>query len=236
MAAKLLEEGVGSVVAMSHTVLVETARRFVEPFYRGLAEGQRVGDAMLAGQAALYGDPYRFKIMGAGDLDLQDWFVPVLYQEAADPQLFTVKAGRGGRPAGRQTARTAVGQAAAAARAQLCGAQPELLHLERLLAQEHYAVIRGSGGHGQDRAGRGTGPLAGALRPFRAGRLRERGAAERAGCQRGAGCHRPPAPAQVHRGPIWRRPGRGPAAGGAGPAGLPDADPVRQHGERAAGP
>ena len=39
VAAKLLEEGVGSVVAMSHTVLVETARRFVEPFYQSLAEG-----------------------------------------------------------------------------------------------------------------------------------------------------------------------------------------------------
>ena len=93
VAAKLLEEGVGSVVAMSHSVLVETARRFVEPFYKSLAEGQRVGDAMLAGQIALYDDPYRFKIMGAGNLDLQDWFVPVLYQDEADPQLFTVKAG-----------------------------------------------------------------------------------------------------------------------------------------------
>ena len=48
---------------------------------------------MLAGQAALYDDAFRFKIMGAGDLELQDWFVPVLYQEAEDPQLFTVKPG-----------------------------------------------------------------------------------------------------------------------------------------------
>ncbi|HSM80178.1 MAG TPA: CHAT domain-containing protein, partial [Nodosilinea sp.] len=81
VAARLLEEGVGSVVAMSHSVLVETARRFVQQFYTALAEGKRVGDAMLAGQAELYGDPYRFKIMGAGDLELQDWFVPVLYQD-----------------------------------------------------------------------------------------------------------------------------------------------------------
>ena len=45
------------MVAMSHSVLVETARLLVEPFYRSLAEGKRVGDAMLAGQAALFGDP-----------------------------------------------------------------------------------------------------------------------------------------------------------------------------------
>ena len=64
VAARLLEEGVGSVVAMSHSVLVETARRFVEQFYTALAEGKRVGHAMLSGQATLYDDPYRFKIMG----------------------------------------------------------------------------------------------------------------------------------------------------------------------------
>jgi hypothetical protein len=57
VAAKLLEEGVTSVVAMSHSVLVETARRFVQAFYAALAEGKRVGQAMLAGQQALAGDP-----------------------------------------------------------------------------------------------------------------------------------------------------------------------------------
>jgi len=30
---------------MSHSVLVETARRFVAAFYQALAEGKRVGDA-----------------------------------------------------------------------------------------------------------------------------------------------------------------------------------------------
>jgi hypothetical protein len=87
VAAKLLEEGVTSVVAMSHSVLIETARRFVQAFYAELARGSRVGKAMLAGQQALYTDTYRGKIMGAGELRLQDWFVPVLYQEANDPRL-----------------------------------------------------------------------------------------------------------------------------------------------------
>ena len=89
VAAKLLDEGVASVVAMSHSVLVETAHRFVKAFYSELARGVRVGTAMLAGQQALYGDTYRGKIMGAGELHLQDWFVPVLYQEEQDPPLIT---------------------------------------------------------------------------------------------------------------------------------------------------
>jgi CHAT domain-containing protein len=56
VAAKLLDEGVTSVVAMTHSVLVETARRFVTTFYRELAEGKRIGTAMLAGQNALFDD------------------------------------------------------------------------------------------------------------------------------------------------------------------------------------
>ncbi|MGH8572516.1 MAG: CHAT domain-containing protein, partial [Gammaproteobacteria bacterium] len=49
VASELLKVGVASVVAMSHSVLVETARRFVESFYDALARGARVGDAMLEG-------------------------------------------------------------------------------------------------------------------------------------------------------------------------------------------
>ena len=69
-------------------MLVETARRFVEAFYGELARGARVGQAMLVGQKALKRDSNRGQIMGAGTLHLQDWFVPVLYQEEHDPQLF----------------------------------------------------------------------------------------------------------------------------------------------------
>ncbi|MFZ5856192.1 MAG: tetratricopeptide repeat protein [Chloroflexota bacterium] len=149
VAAKLLEEGVGSVVAMSHSVLVETARRFVEPFYKSLAQGQRVGDAMLAGQIALYDDPYRFKIMGAGKLDLRDWFVPVLYQDEADPQLFTVKAGEtASRLAGKRN-ELKLGLLPEPPEHSFVGRSRMLLHLERLLELTNYAVIRGSGGMGK---------------------------------------------------------------------------------------
>jgi len=88
VASELLKVGVASVVAMSHSVLVETARRFVEAFYKTLAEGKRVGDAMLAGQRQLKDDTFRGRIFGVGELRLEDWFVPVLYQEKDDPQLF----------------------------------------------------------------------------------------------------------------------------------------------------
>lgn len=149
VAAKLLEEGVGSVVAMSHSVLVETARRFVEPFYKSLAQGQRVGDAMLAGQVALYDDPYRFKIMGAGKLDLRDWFVPVLYQDEADPQLFTVRAGETATLLAARRNELSLGSVPKPPEHSFVGRSRTLLHLERLLELTNYAVIRGSGGMGK---------------------------------------------------------------------------------------
>jgi CHAT domain-containing protein len=81
VAARLLEAGVSSVVAMSHSVLVETARRFTTAFYQRLAQGQRIGLAMLAGQTALMRDGHRLNIQGAGGLSLHDWFVSISIQK-----------------------------------------------------------------------------------------------------------------------------------------------------------
>ena len=149
VASELLQRGVASVVAMSHSVLVETARRFVKVFYRELTEGARVGAAMLAGQRALKDDSFRGHIFGAGELRLADWFVPVLFQEKADPQLF---------------ARTLQPQAQADIKAALqvqldhlpatppsgfIGRSRDLLALERLLRDHRHAVVRGQGGEGK---------------------------------------------------------------------------------------
>jgi hypothetical protein len=149
VAAKLLEEGVTSVVAMSHSVLVETARRFVQAFYTTLAEGARVGQAMLAGQQALYGDPYRGKIMGAGDLHLRDWFVPVLYQEEHDPQLIAALLPQAVRQLQAQQRRLSLGALPEPPPHHFQGRSRELLALERLLHNHPYAGVRGQGGMGK---------------------------------------------------------------------------------------
>ncbi len=149
VAARLLEEGVSSVAAMSHSVLVETARRFVEAFYGALARGARVGQAMLAGQQALYGDSYRLKIMGAGELHLQDWFVPVLYQEQQDPPLFTRLLPEQARRLQEQQRRLALGALPAPPPHRFIGRSRELLKLERLLHRQPYAVVQGQGGSGK---------------------------------------------------------------------------------------
>lgn len=149
VAARLLEEGVTSVVAMSHSVLVETARRFVQAFYAELACGARVGQAMLAGQQTLFGDTWRGKIPGAGHLRLQDWFVPVLYQEKEDPQLITRIPPEEVRKLEEKQRRLSLGNLPEPPSHRFQGRSRELLALERLLHKEPWAVVRGTGGQGK---------------------------------------------------------------------------------------
>jgi tetratricopeptide (TPR) repeat protein len=149
VAAKLLEEGVTSVVAMSHTVLVETARRFVKAFYGELAAGRRVGSAMIAGQRELHRDSYRGRLMGAGELRLQDWFVPVLYQEEQDPQLINRLPPADVQQLQAAQRRLSLGRLPDPPPHDFQGRSRELLALERLLADEPYVAIRGQGGEGK---------------------------------------------------------------------------------------
>lgn len=149
VAASLLEQGVGSVIAMSHSVLVSTAQRFVEAFYRGLAQGKRISAAMLIAQKALYDDDYRDKVMGAGELCLKDWFVPVLFQDRNDPQLFGVKRGEAAQALEGKSRELQLGDLPDPPEHKFVGRSRELLYLERLLQHQNYAVVRGAGGYGK---------------------------------------------------------------------------------------
>ncbi len=149
VAAKLLEEGVTSVVAMSHSILVETAHRFVKAFYQEMVEGKRVGAAMLAGQRELHRDTHRGKMMGAGELNLQDWFVPVLYQEEQDPQLINRLQPKEVQQLQTKQRRLSLGNLPDPPPHEFQGRSRELLALERLLHEEPYAVLRGQGGAGK---------------------------------------------------------------------------------------
>lgn len=149
VAGRLLEEGVTSVIAMSHSVLVETARRFVQAFYAELASGARVGRAMLASQQTLFADTRRGRVLGAGELRLQDWFVPVLYQEEQDPQLVTRISPREVQQLEAKKRRLSLGALPDPPPHHFQGRSRELLALERLLHREQWAVVRGTGGQGK---------------------------------------------------------------------------------------
>jgi tetratricopeptide (TPR) repeat protein len=151
VASELLKVGVASVVAMSHSVLVETARRFVEAFYDALARGARVGDAMLDGQRVLKDDNFRGRAFGVGELRLEDWFVPVLFQEKDDPQLFRTITSRQTQEDLKTALTARLGKLPAEPETGFIGRSRELLALQRLLREgkARYAVIRGQGGEGK---------------------------------------------------------------------------------------
>ena len=162
VAARLLQQGVASVVAMSHSVLVETARRFVSRFYHELLRGARIGEAMLAGQRDLQQDPARGKVL-QHELRLQDWFVPVLLQEEADPVLLSAVPDARLRAVLAQQQQAAMGGLPPLPAHRFVGRSRELLAAERLLcAPTHpqpagsatsgparYVVLRGEGGEGK---------------------------------------------------------------------------------------
>ena len=89
VAPALLQSGVGSVVAFSHAVHVEAAKLFVERFYRQLAAGRSIGGALEEGRARIHANRARWLAHGpdADTIDLQDWFIPQLYQVGANPML-----------------------------------------------------------------------------------------------------------------------------------------------------
>ena len=148
VASEFLKAGVASVVAMSHNLLLETTARFVKAFYKTLAEGERVGDAMLAGQRELKDNSFRGRILGAGELRLEDWFVPVLYQEKDDPVLFKTTPAKQTQEDFRAALAARLGDLPPDPETGFIGRSRELLTLQRLLREGKYAVVRGQGGEG----------------------------------------------------------------------------------------
>ncbi len=96
VAARLIRAGVGSVVAMQYSVLVETSKRFMAAFYRALAAGQTIGLAMDEGRYDLLSDTLRATLYRPDGSErkfhLRDWFLPALYQQQADPAPFQTPA------------------------------------------------------------------------------------------------------------------------------------------------
>jgi CHAT domain/Tetratricopeptide repeat/NACHT domain len=88
-AASLLKAGIRSVVAMGYNLYVSGAQQFVPAFYRCLLQSGDVAEAMRAGRKAMLTQDLRSS--AAGEHPLQDWLVPILYQQ--EPVSLTVRSG-----------------------------------------------------------------------------------------------------------------------------------------------
>jgi len=90
VAITLLGAGVGTVLAMTHSVLVETTRRLFGAFYGNLAQGMSIAAALDQARLDLRQHSWRGDRRWGTEsfsLHLQDWFLPALYQLRIDSAL-----------------------------------------------------------------------------------------------------------------------------------------------------
>ena len=154
VAAQLIRNGIDAVVAMSSSILVASATRYVEVFYRALAAGVPVPVAQQRTQQALHDDPRRHLFRRRRDevgtpVELLDWWIPHLYQQRT--LLLQPVAGRS--KSGEQrlalSAPHPSGQLPVAPRYGFSGRARELLQIERWLLQRKLIVMHGFGGIGK---------------------------------------------------------------------------------------
>ncbi|MFZ1568585.1 MAG: CHAT domain-containing protein [Thiolinea sp.] len=85
VAAALLKAGIRSVVAMGYNLYVVGAQQFVPAFYQRLLVSGNVAEATRAGRQAMLLNAQRVTLLG--EFPLQDWLVPVLYQQGLPGEL-----------------------------------------------------------------------------------------------------------------------------------------------------
>ncbi len=156
IAPRLIQVGVGSVLAMSHAVHVEATRLLLASFYRELAHGATIGQSVAKARQTLRSDQARWIETGPDGrtVELRDWFLPQLYQSAGDEALVPAHAYddaeaapvRGFRsPATRDEP----GSFPPAPRFGFRGRAHELHELERLIRTKRFIVLHAMGGMGK---------------------------------------------------------------------------------------
>ena len=144
VAAALLRSGMRSVVAMAYSLYVSGAQQFLPGFYRRLFERGSVAEAVRAGRGQMLAHPAR--ICARGEFPLDDWLVPVLYQQepfdfsfARKAKAFTARSSNLPEEAARE--RNPYG---------IIGRDGPLLELERAMRRPPAGIlIQGLGGVGK---------------------------------------------------------------------------------------
>jgi tetratricopeptide (TPR) repeat protein len=160
VAARLTRAGLPAVIAMSHTVLVETTRRLFGEFYARLGDHLGVGAALDEARRYLYAHPDRGeRRRGERDvvtLKLYDWFLPALYQTGGDPPLLTADGGKAPAPATESPEEA--GRPPAKPESGFHGRTVELWMIERaFLAGTRRITVTGFGGQGKTALAAETG-------------------------------------------------------------------------------
>jgi len=96
VATRLVSLGAKGVVAMAYSVYAQAAKHFMGRLYGELAAGATLDSAVAAGRKDVLNKPLRPS--PKGDKPLQDWLVPVLYQQESYQPFSRKFPPRGGFP------------------------------------------------------------------------------------------------------------------------------------------
>ena len=97
VATRLTAAGIPAVLAMTHSVLVQTTRALFGVFYKELVLGHGIGESLDNARRYLINHPEKYEVQRGPKrvfLKLYDWFLPALYQSGEDlPLLKKAEAG-----------------------------------------------------------------------------------------------------------------------------------------------
>ncbi len=161
-ASALIQAGTGSVLVMNYSLMATATKIFSEKFYTGLASGSTVGEAVEQGRQALFSEARRSILARRNEkgetiehvINVSDWFLPTLYQQTADPALFSEPIDLD-RPADEGTVSRALtepsfpGGLPAQPNYGFHGRSRELLRLERTLSTHPMVKLHGLAGLGK---------------------------------------------------------------------------------------
>jgi hypothetical protein len=173
VAARLLEEGVGSVVAMSHSVWWKPPAALWRRFTARWRRGSGWGMPCWRGRWPSTATPTGAKRSGRGTWSYRTGLCRCSTKMRQTRNCLPSQWG-GMRPGWTETAARAVWETSPRTEHHFVGRSRQLLHLERLLQQEPYAVIARQRRLGQNRPGYGVGPLVGAVGAVPAGGVCQR--------------------------------------------------------------
>ena len=152
VAARLIQGGIDAVVAMSASVLVASATRYVEAFYRGIAEGIPAPMAQEQARQDLHDNRERHLIRRRRDEEgspvlLSDWWLPHFYQQR--PLVLRATRLSGQLDLHQVSVERLSESMPAEPRYGFSGRAYELLQIERCLLHGQLVVIHGFGGVGK---------------------------------------------------------------------------------------
>jgi tetratricopeptide (TPR) repeat protein len=149
VAGQLVKLGAKGVVAMAYSVYATGAKHFMGRLYGELVRGQDIASAVAAGRKSMSIENQRPS--PKGPLPLQDWLVPVLYQQERYQPFTpsTVPTSREERRKQRQRVKCRLSNLPQEGSYGFIGRDYDILLLERAFRQNNIVLLQGMGGVGK---------------------------------------------------------------------------------------